>query len=71
MLGAAGAAALMAAGALTAFAVLVLAIFLPAWLAALLVAAVAGRSGLSARRSVARSKSGRPALRSLNKQSKQ
>ena len=40
MLGVAGATALMAAGALTACAVLVLAIFLPAWLAALLVGAM-------------------------------
>ena len=40
MLGAAGAAGLMAAGALTAWFVLVLAIFLPAWLAALVVAVV-------------------------------
>jgi len=37
MLGAAGAAGLMAAGALTACAVLVLALFLPSWLAALIV----------------------------------
>ena len=51
MLGAAGAAALMAAGALTAFAVLVLAIFLPSWLAALLVAAaLAGAAFLLAKR---------------------
>ena len=51
MLGAAGAAALMAAGALTAFAVLVLAIFLPSWLAALLVAAaLAGAAYLLAKR---------------------
>jgi len=40
MLGAAGAAGLVAAGALTASAVLVLAIFLPSWLAALVVGAV-------------------------------
>ena len=40
MLGAAGAAGLMAAGALTACAVLVLAIFLPSWLAALVVGVV-------------------------------
>ena len=51
MLGAAGAAALMAAGALTACAVLVLAIFLPSWLAALLVAAaLAGAAYLLAKR---------------------
>ena len=51
MLGAAGAAALMAAGALTACAVLVLAIFLPSWLAALLVAAaLAGAAFLLAKR---------------------
>jgi hypothetical protein len=51
MLGAAGAAALMAAGALTACAVLVLAIFLPSWLAALLVGAVlAGAAYLLAKR---------------------
>jgi hypothetical protein len=50
MLGAAGAAALMAAGALTACAVLVLAIFLPSWLAALLVAAaLAGAAYLLAK----------------------
>jgi len=40
MIGGAGAAALMAAGALTAFAILVLATFLPDWLAALIVGAV-------------------------------
>jgi Putative Actinobacterial Holin-X, holin superfamily III len=40
MLGAAGAAGLVAVGALTACAVLVLAIFLPSWLAALVVGAV-------------------------------
>ena len=40
MLGAAGAVGLMAAGALTACAVLVLAIFLPSWLAALVVGVV-------------------------------
>jgi len=40
MIGAAGVVGLMAAGALTAFAVIVLAIFLPDWLSALLVAAV-------------------------------
>ena len=40
MIGAAGIAGLMAAGALTAFAVLVLATFLPDWLAALIVGAV-------------------------------
>ena len=40
MLGAAGALGLMAAGALTACAVLVLAIFLPAWLSALVVGVV-------------------------------
>lgn len=39
MLGGAGVAALMAAGALTACAVLALSTFLPAWLSALLVAA--------------------------------
>ena len=51
MLGAAGAAALMAAGALTACAVLVLAIFLPSWLAALLVgAALAGAAYLLVKR---------------------
>src|SRR3954471_17786917 len=41
-LGAAGVVALAAAGALTAFLILVLAIFLPEWLAALIVAAVLG-----------------------------
>ena len=40
MLGGAGVVALMAAGALTAFLVLVLSTFLPEWLAALLVGAV-------------------------------
>ena len=51
MLGAAGAMALMAAGALTACAVLVLAIFLPSWLAALLVAsALAGAAYLLVKR---------------------
>jgi hypothetical protein len=40
MIGGAGVVGLMAAGALTAFAVLVLAIFLPEWLAALIVGAV-------------------------------
>ena len=40
MIGAAGLAGLMAAGALTAFAILVLAIFLPDWLAALIVGVV-------------------------------
>jgi uncharacterized membrane protein YqjE len=40
MLGAAGVAGLLAAGALTAFAILVLSLFLPEWLAALLVGAV-------------------------------
>ena len=40
MIGAAGVAGLMAAGALTATAILVLAIFLPEWLAALIVGAV-------------------------------
>ena len=40
---------LMAAGALTACAVLVLAIFLPAWLAALVVGVVLAGSGVSAR----------------------
>jgi len=40
MIGAAGVAGLMAAGALTAFAVIVLAIFLPDWLSALIVGAV-------------------------------
>jgi hypothetical protein len=40
MLGAAGAVGLMAAGAVTACAVLVLAIFMPAWLAALVVGIV-------------------------------
>ena len=39
----------MAAGALTACAVLVLAIFLPAWLSALIVGAVLGRGGVRAR----------------------
>jgi Flp pilus assembly protein TadB len=42
ILGGAGAVALCAAGALTAFLVLVLATFLPDWLAALIVAAVFG-----------------------------
>jgi hypothetical protein len=42
MLGGAGVAALMAAGALTACTVLVLSLFLPAWLAALLVGAALG-----------------------------
>ena len=42
MIGGASLVALMAAGALTACAVLVLALFLPAWLAALLVAAALG-----------------------------
>ncbi len=42
MMGGAGVAALMAAGALTACAVLVLSLFLPAWLAALLVGAALG-----------------------------
>ena len=70
MLGAAGAAGLMAAGALTACAVLVLAIFLPAWLAALVVGVVLAGSGVSCSSCVARSRSGRPALRFLNKQSK-
>jgi hypothetical protein len=40
MLGAAGVVGLMAAGALTACAVIVLAIFLPGWLSALIVGAV-------------------------------
>jgi len=40
MMGGAGLVGLMAAGALTAFAVLVLATFLPEWLAALIVAVV-------------------------------
>src|SRR3954452_24117236 len=40
MIGAAGVAGLMAAGAMTPFAVIVLAIFLPDWLAALIVGAV-------------------------------
>jgi uncharacterized membrane protein YqjE len=40
MLGGAGVVALCAAGALTAFAVLVLSVFLPEWLAAVLVGAV-------------------------------
>jgi hypothetical protein len=40
MIGGAGVVGLMAAGALTAFAVLVLATFMPDWLAALLVGAV-------------------------------
>jgi Putative Actinobacterial Holin-X, holin superfamily III len=40
MIGAAGVAGLMAAGALTAFLILVLATFLPEWLAALIVGAV-------------------------------
>jgi len=42
MIGGASLVALMAAGALTACAVLVLALFLPAWLSALLVAAALG-----------------------------
>ena len=42
MLGGAGVVALAAAGALTAFLILVLAIFLPEWLSALIVAAVLG-----------------------------
>jgi VIT1/CCC1 family predicted Fe2+/Mn2+ transporter len=42
MLGGAGVVALAAAGAVTAFLILVLAIFLPEWLAALIVAAVLG-----------------------------
>src|SRR3954471_12054555 len=42
MLGGAGVVALAAAGALTAFLILVLAIFLPEWLAALIVAALLG-----------------------------
>ena len=42
MIGGAGVAALMAAGALTACAVLVLSLFLPAWLSALLVGAALG-----------------------------
>jgi hypothetical protein len=42
MLGGAGVVALAAAGALTAFLILVLAIFLPEWLAALIVAAALG-----------------------------
>ena len=42
MIGGASVVALMAAGALTACAVLVLALFLPAWLSALLVAAALG-----------------------------
>ena len=42
MLGGAGVVALAATGALTAFLILVLAIFLPEWLAALIVAAVMG-----------------------------
>ena len=40
MIGGAGVVGLMAAGALTAFAVLVLATFMPAWLSALIVGAV-------------------------------
>ncbi len=40
MIGGAGVVGLMAAGALTAFAVLVLATFMPGWLSALIVAAV-------------------------------
>jgi hypothetical protein len=40
MLGAAGVVGLVAAGALTAFLILVLAVFLPEWLAALIVGAV-------------------------------
>lgn len=40
MIGAAGVVGLMAAGAMTAFAVIVLAIFLPDWLSALVVGAV-------------------------------
>jgi VIT1/CCC1 family predicted Fe2+/Mn2+ transporter len=40
MIGAAGVVALMAAGAMTAFAVIVLAVFLPDWLSALVVGAV-------------------------------
>ena len=42
MIGGAGVAALMAAGALTACAVLVLSLFLPAWLSALVVSAALG-----------------------------
>lgn len=42
LLGAAGVVAMCAAGALTAFVVLVLALFLPAWLSALIVAASLG-----------------------------
>jgi hypothetical protein len=42
MLGGAGVVALCAAGALTAFLILVLALFLPEWLAALIVAAAFG-----------------------------
>ena len=42
MIGGAGVVALMAAGALTACAVLVLSLFLPAWLSALLVGAALG-----------------------------
>ena len=42
MLGGAGVVALAAAGALTAFLILVLAIFLPEWLAALIVGVVLG-----------------------------
>ena len=62
MLGGAGVVGLMAAGALTACAVLVLATFLPAWLAALIVAVIspqqrmcspnAVRSAWSRRRSI-------------------
>ena len=69
MLGGAGVAGLMAAGALTACAVLVLAIFLPAWLAALVVGASWPEWRICSS-CVARSRSERPALRSPNKQSK-
>ena len=55
MIGAAGFAGLMAAGALTAFLILVLATFLPEWLAALIVGAVlAGAAYVLAMRGKAR-----------------
>ena len=51
MIGGAGLLALMAAGSVTAFAVLVLATFLPAWLSAFIVAAVlAGAAYVLAKR---------------------
>ena len=65
MIGGAGLLGLMAAGALTACAVLVLAIFLPAWLSALIVAAVLRRSGVPARQAWQGAARRTPALRSL------